>query len=215
MTAAAPNYFGQYQKVSGLVLGFHGCDRDVGERVLSGEVRHLSPSVNDYDWLGSGIYFWENDPQRAYEFAVEASQKPHKSAGKIKDPFVVGAIIDLGLCLNFLERPALEEMRMAYDVFEATFQPNDQRRKFPRNVGEDRGARFLDAAVIDTLHTMRHALSTDSNPLPEYHSVRGAFWEGGELYPGAGFDAKNHIQIAVRKPDLCIRGYFRPISALT
>ena len=49
-----------------LVLGYHGCDREVGERILGGG-GHLQPSENDYDWLGSGIYFWEDNPRRALE----------------------------------------------------------------------------------------------------------------------------------------------------
>jgi hypothetical protein len=47
---------------------------------------------------------------------------------------------------------------------------------------------------------------------PSYETVRGAFWEGGELYPTSGFGRKNHIQIAVRAPH-CIKGYFRPIDS--
>jgi hypothetical protein len=42
---------------SSFVLGYHGCDKKVGERVLAGE--RLKPSENEYDWLGHGIYFWE------------------------------------------------------------------------------------------------------------------------------------------------------------
>lgn len=53
------------------VLGFHGCERDVGERVLAGE-QTLLDSTNDYDWLGRGAYFWENNPQRALSFATNA-----------------------------------------------------------------------------------------------------------------------------------------------
>jgi hypothetical protein len=40
------------------VLGYHGCDREVGEAVLAGETE-LLPSENDWDWLGTGIYFCE------------------------------------------------------------------------------------------------------------------------------------------------------------
>jgi hypothetical protein len=198
-----------YQRSSGLVLGFHGCDREVGEKVLKGEVDHLTMSKNDYDWLGEGIYFWENDPQRALEFATDAMNNPKTTKGKIKNPFVVGAIIDLDVCLNFLERQALDELKMAHSFFKATFKPSNG-KAFPKN-GDDRGARFLDSAVITTVHRLRKIISTQQNPLSEYSSVKGAFWEGGELYPGAGFETKNHIQIAVRKPEICIKGYFRPI----
>jgi len=197
--------FAHYQRVSGLVLGFHGCDRAVGEAVLADNRSHLNASNNPWDWLGNGIYFWENDPQRALEFAQEAMRNSKKSAGRIKEPFVVGAVIDLGLCLNFLERSALIELEEAFAWYQTNFQPNAQHKAFPQNQGEDRGARFLDAAIIDTLHKLRTNVK-----YPPYDTVRGAFWEGGELYPGAGFDAKSHIQIAVRSTD-CIKGYFRPL----
>ncbi len=37
------------------VLGYHGCDRDVGEDVLKGRIT-LRASENPWDWLGTGIY---------------------------------------------------------------------------------------------------------------------------------------------------------------
>jgi ribulose-5-phosphate 4-epimerase/fuculose-1-phosphate aldolase len=52
----------------------------------------LNASQNSYDWLGHGIYFWESNLQRAYEFAEE-----QKNRGKIKDVAVIGAVIDLGI----------------------------------------------------------------------------------------------------------------------
>jgi hypothetical protein len=47
--------------------------------------------------------------------------------------------------------------------------------------------------------------------LPSYDTVRGAFWEGGPIYPDARIEKKNHVQICVRNADSII-GYFRPIS---
>lgn len=53
-----------YQKLPNLVLGFHGCDESVFERVIyRGEP--MKKSENSYDWLGHGIYFWEQNKQRA------------------------------------------------------------------------------------------------------------------------------------------------------
>jgi hypothetical protein len=65
---------------------------------------------------------------------------------------------------------------------------------------------MLDRAVIEAVHGTR-----DDNAHPPYDTVRSPFPEGGKLYDGAGFQAKNHIQIAVRNLD-CIKGYFRPIE---
>ena len=60
----------------------------------------LKPSNNSYDWLGHGVYFWENNEQRAFQFAQEASKRTSSS---IKEPFVIGAVIDLGYCLDLTD----------------------------------------------------------------------------------------------------------------
>lgn len=36
---------------------------------MRGDKPHLEPSDNPWDWLGKGIYFWEADPIRGYEWA--------------------------------------------------------------------------------------------------------------------------------------------------
>lgn len=46
-----------YRKLPNLVLGFHGCHRDVFKNVIY-EGQPLKASSNSYDWLGNGIYFW-------------------------------------------------------------------------------------------------------------------------------------------------------------
>lgn len=196
--------YARYQRIPGMVLGFHGCDRSVGEDLLRGQTQHLRSSSNSYDWLGSGVYFWENDPKRALEFAEEAKQKPHLTKGKITDPFVVGAVIDLGLCLNLTDRRSLAELEVAYTFLQATQQSGGE--DMPVNKGRDRSQRFLDRAVIETLHASREILRQ-----VQYDTTRGAFSEGGELYPGACFEKKNHIQVAVRNLQV-IKGYFRPFS---
>lgn len=60
---------------SAWVLGFHGCDRAVGERVLAGQ-EPVSVSENSHDWLGAGAYFWENDPVRALRWAENVRAHP-------------------------------------------------------------------------------------------------------------------------------------------
>lgn len=207
----APNYE-VYQRLPGLVLGFHGCDKSVGEAVLANPKSHLKPSTNEYDWLGEGIYFWENDPNRAWEFASEAAAKPHLSKGHIKTPFVVGAVIDLGLCLNLLDRRGLDEVQKSYETLEIIHVLLGT--PIPVNRGKDMGQRFLDCAVIQSLHNSRLTLNRQTKSkgkYPAYDTVRAAFPEDEALYEGAGFRAKNHVQIAVRSLS-CIRGYFRPIT---
>ena len=57
-----------YSRRSNLVIGFHGCDKSVVDAVVAGKTDLLS-STNDYDWLGNGIYFWENNEERAWQWA--------------------------------------------------------------------------------------------------------------------------------------------------
>ena len=195
-----------YQRIPGMVLGFHGCDAATAEAVLAGGQNHLHHSRNKYDWLGHGIYFWENDPRRALEFAIAAKNDRKLTAGHIEQPTVVGAVIDLGNCLNLLDRTGLQTLKEAYTLLKEVFEGGG--KEMPKNLGADRGARRLDCAVIEAAHVIRKGVAQ-----PEFDTVRGAFWEGGDLYPGAGFQEKNHVQIAVRKPASCILGYFRPRTA--
>jgi len=57
---------------SGYIIGYHGCDRELGLRLING-TDELNPSINTWDWLGAGIYFWEDDPARALQYSIETS----------------------------------------------------------------------------------------------------------------------------------------------
>ena len=190
-----------YELATGLTLGFHGCDAAVGEAVLSGDETALTPSANSYDWLGSGIYFWENNPRRAYEFALERAQGGRNSRGSIEQPFVLGAILNPQRNLNLADAVALHQVRQVYNALWQT--ASDEGKRLPTNGAELR-TRNLDCLVFNALHRWRQTVG-----LPAYDSVRGLFWEGDELYPSAGMRQANHVQICVRNAG-CVRGYFRP-----
>lgn len=105
-----------YSKLPSLTIGFHGCDSSVYDKVIK-ENHRLNKSENKYDWLGHGIYCWENNLQRAYEFA-----EFQKSRGKIKDVAVIGLIIDLGYCLDFVNSEYLQLLRVGYELLKAEYQ---------------------------------------------------------------------------------------------
>ncbi len=190
-----------YSSRSNLYLGFHGCDKAVGEKILQGE--SLKYSSNSYDWLGHGIYFWENNEQRALQFAREAAKRKLTS---IKDPFVIGAVIDLGYCLDLTDSECLFELRQSYEAFKDAFIKAGKTLPCNKNIGEngDLLLRELDCAVIEYEHT----INKEANVRP-FDSVRGVFVEGDNLFPGSGIKEKNHIQICIRNPN-CIKGYFLP-----
>lgn len=198
--------WGLYRTQPTFVLGFHGCDRDVAERVLAGEAQ-LLPSENPYDWLGRGVYFWEGSPHRALEWAQQMAAKKATKADHVRHPAVVGAVINLGACCNLFDSAALDEVHGAWQWLVAAAA--DTGIDLPKNKGKmpDFLLRYLDCAVIETTHSLR-----EENKLPAYDSVRAPFPEGGPLYEGACFSRRSHIQIAVRKPEVCIQGYFRPVQ---
>lgn len=180
------------------VTGFHSCDKDVGLNVLIGNL-NLELSNNSWDWLSQGIYFWEQNPIRALEYAIENSKGKQFNKKQIKIPLVLGAIIELGNCLNLLEAQSLSILSEAYKGLK---QLNDNLNiKMPRNKGNNRS---LDCAVIQFVHQTR--ILEGVSP---YDTIRSAFVEGDEVYPEATFTSRHHIQICVINPDM-IKGYFLP-----
>jgi len=192
-----------YELQPAFILGFHGCDAKVGEAILRGKEQHLMPSDNDYDWLGSGVYFWEGNPARALQFATECAQGSIHSKGGITTPFVLGTIINLGHCLDLADSSAIAQVHESYRKLQDMMR--DTNEKLPAN-GKSLRARRLDCLVFNLLHTFRR-----EKGLSPYDTVRGLFWEGEPIYPGAGVGENNHIQICVCNP-ANILGYFRPIQ---
>lgn len=194
-----------YSTKTGLILGFHGCDLSVVDNILLGK-ENLKQSDNTYDWLGHGIYFWEYSPSRALEFANFLKDHPQKAKSPIKKPAVIGAVIDLGYCLDFTDYSNLQLLKDGYDLLMTAISKSGIKlANKPIGENKDLLLRDLDCAVIETLHSLRHP---DSD-LKAFDSVRGVFWEGNEIYPNAGFKEKNHIQICIRNKN-CIKGYFLP-----
>lgn len=176
------------------VLGYHGCERETADRLLSGEA--FQASKNDYDWLGPGIYFWEANPLRGLEFAQEATRRRGANA----EACVVGAVIDLGNCLDLTTSEGIRYLRDTYEEYVAAAQSSSW--NVPIN-SRDGLLRRLDCAVMTRLH--QNLRETGHEPID---TIKAVFIEGSPIYPTAGFYEKTHTQIAVCNPE-CIRGVFR------
>jgi hypothetical protein len=182
------------------VLGYHGCDKTTALKLLKNEP--FEPSENDYDWLGSGIYFWEANPDRAMEWAIARTNRKNRTQGTSLEPDVVGAVVDLGYCLDLMSSNGAKAVAGAYKNLHEVLLASGN--AIPENSGgEDRLVRKLDCAVINFLHSVRSASGQIS-----FDTVRGLFPEGQELYPDSGFRQQTHVQICVRNPDN-IHGVFR------
>lgn len=139
------------------VIGYHSCDQEIGLRVLNGKDR-LKPGNNTWDWLGVGIYFWEQNPERALQYAENSAGGRQFNKVRIKTPFVLGTIIDLGNCLNLVEPESLTILEEAYKGLVKVCQESG--RKLPINDGP---RRKLDC-------------------VPPFDTIRSAFQEGKEVY---------------------------------
>jgi hypothetical protein len=148
------------------------------------------------------MYFWEANPQRALEFATEKRSRKHG----IQRPFVIGVVVDLGLCLDLTSKDSLEDLKAAHESLIATIHADGGQA--PVN-GPASWMRYLDCAVIRRLHEI-----IEDSGSPPIDTVRGIFQEGSPIYPGSAFLEKTHIQISVVNPD-CIKAIFRVQGPVT
>ncbi|SFN41183.1 hypothetical protein SAMN05428949_2747 [Chitinophaga sp. YR627] len=192
-----------YSADPGLTIGFHGCSQELRDEIINGKTA-LRQSNNPWDWLGDGIYFWQNNYERAFHYA----NNPPPNL-KINDPAVLGAVFSLGNCLDLTDKKYIDLLQDSFNIlnksalFEGKQLPENTNHPEPKS-SNDKVLRRLDCAVIKKIHTQ-----AQMSGQPPFDSVRCVFPEGNEVYKGAGFLDKTHIQICIRNPNL-IKGYFIP-----
>lgn len=202
-----------YDVKPNLVIGFHGCDTSVRDQLLC-KPDSIIISKEPYNWLGHGMYFWENNYDRAMQWAEEK-----KKRGKINVPAVIGAVLFLGYCCDFLDTKYIKmlqschQMMVAVNNFAQKNLPHN--RDLPHDRHKDKILRELDCATIEFMH--REIMDEAHTDIKEkgysdnkiFDSTRGVFTEGGPAFEGAGIFEKSHIQICIRNPN-CIKGFFLP-----
>lgn len=202
-----------YDTRSNLILGFHGCEKSIRDGLLTNP-DDIKMSEEKYDWLGHGMYFWENNFERALQFANDK-----KDRGKIKEPAVIGAILQLGYCCDFLDSRFTGFIKLYYKLMEKTYEQSGSsmpaNKDVPADKHNDQLLRVLDCTVIEFMHTeieKQQTIDITSKGFSDvkiFDSVRGLFREGGPVFEGAGIFEKSHIQICIRNPN-CIKGFFLP-----
>ena len=116
---------------------------------------------------------------------------------KVKEPYVLGAVIRLGKCLNLMDKNCVSELR---DARAQLAKLNGFDSDKLRNEGN---RHYLDAAVINM------ALARAEDELFPFDTVRAAYIEGSPIFEGSSLMEDTHIQIAVRNPASII-AFFRP-----
>ena len=160
------------------VVGFHGTS---GRRARSIVRYGFKRSENAYDWLGTGIYFFEENEERARAWARKRWAE---------DPAVIGAVVDLSGVLDLTEQGALDGLKRTAAVLASAYAGD--RLELPRNRPD--GRRYFDCALID----LYCAIGADDER--EVTVVRGLFEEGATIHPASSIRDLTHCQLSVRDP---------------
>ena len=141
-------------------------------------------SQNPYDWLGDGVYFFQDASERAWEWARE-------SYGE--EAAVIGAEIRLVECLDLLDIKWTKVIAEAYNQFLDHYKRSGL--NLPRQTS---GAHRLDREVIN------YAVGVWAEKGIIFRCVRASFSEGHPVYPDSALHQRSHVQIAVRDIEACI-----------
>jgi len=154
-------------------IGFHGTDKSGSDGILR---EGFKISRNNYDWLGEGVYFFQDAPVRA-----------RKWVEKRNEPTVIGVAINLDGCMDFLDVSWYDTLSKVYKEYKAVCQKKGVELPEQSGWNHKRDKIVLDLTV--------KALETHN-----YHirTVRAIFKEGRRVYPRSAFQVLDHVQIAVR-----------------
>lgn len=154
--------------------GYHGTSAEAAQAIM---LEGFKLSRNRYDWLGDGVYFFQDGHARARTWAQE----------RWPDAAVTEVGIELEDCLDLLDPAWFEVISNAFDAVVAAYAARGQ--PLPRQHGLVHG---MDRVVINYACTL---LEQEGMRVA---SVRGAFQEGRPAFPGSALTCLAHVQIAVR-----------------
>lgn len=167
-----------------VVRGFHGTSSENVRKILS---EGFKPSRNKYDWLGDGVYFFQDAPERAWDWA----KKMYTDKAS-----VVCSEIRLENCMDFLD---IQWSGVLADVYDS-FLTEMKRAKIPLPT-QSSGAHRLDREVIN------YAVGILAKRNIKISCVRAVFKEGRPIFPNSALFTLDHIQIAVRDTILIERSW--------
>lgn len=181
------------------ILLYHATSRDAWEKIKASG--GMLPSTNNYDWLGKGIYFWQAAPIRAWIWKRFYARPRLRAEDTVvlEYPMTVNPADCLDLLdirwhklLGHLGRAVPEGWRVS-GIDEATIQQRLRRNR----ITSTPHPHFLDCEAINQICDVlehRHKV--------RIRLVRAAFQHLDHIYPYSAFRQGDHVQVAVRDPDL-------------
>jgi hypothetical protein len=162
------------------VYGYHGTSQTKALSILK---HGFLPSDNDYDWLGTGIYFFQDAPIRAKQWAME--QHP-------KEPAVICSLIHLENCIDLFDVKWFPLLKNVYNLLEERYRSTN--RLLPRQNPSQSKAHRLDCAFFN------FASQFIEHQGQEITSTRAVFVEGNRIFADSAIFDLAHVQIAVKNP---------------
>lgn len=185
-------------KLTTLIKGYHGTSLRVAEKLCDGSLSWRRSS-NEGDWLGSGIYFFQDGPSRAMAWARAELE------GTSEVPAVIESELDLSCCFDLLDLNDFyvlrERARVADELFDIPAQEEllvRGGRAKPPHLGtplkmRNRWDRFIIDFCIESLALERSITC-----------VRSAFLWGHAVGPVSFLFNWSRVEIAVREPERVI-----------
>ena len=171
-----------------LVYGYHGTSRHKALEIID---RGFNLSTNDYDWLGTGVYFFQDAPVRALAWASERYPD---------SPVVIKSELALENCIDLLDinwNPIIQE---AYTIFVSEYQKAN--KSLPLQNPQRSKAHRLDCAFFN--YIVEKILEPQGETIG---SIRAVFNEGDRIYPSSAIFDRSHIQILIRDLSLIKKSY--------
>jgi hypothetical protein len=178
------------------VFGFHGNTASrIAAVVESGFHRDSLPG----DWLGGGLYFWLDAPERAWKWAdaiVAREARRYPSEPREEPNVIIAELEHTRYWIDLIESgPWFERLRRMADFLELNGLLPDQDSDLPASVLHER-----DYAVIEA------AMDAAALGNVRVDAIRCAFIEGKPVCDNSAIYDEAHVQIAVRNPGI-IRAY--------
>jgi len=164
------------------VYGYHGTSAEVAAAIIQ---QGFNFSSNDYDWLGTGVYFFQDAPVRAWEWANQ--QHP-------ANPAVIRSSIRLEDCIDLLDIEWFPIITEAYSLFVEEYRQAN--RPLPRQNPDRSKAHRLDCAYFN------YIVEVLGQQGQTVRAIRAVFLEGERVFPNSAIFTRAHVQIAIKDHSL-------------
>lgn len=185
---------------------YHGTSREAAQKIL--DERRFKVSRNFGDWLGPGVYFFENSPLKALAWTQIKGWIPNCTADA--SPVVLETTIDSDECFDLFKTENIQLLKSIARMAEAEGivapeqsqkapvlkDHNGTRRRIPSGskVSHDR---YEFANIFDEKLVVLTLAALKEHDGRIFRAVRFPFWEGRQVRKGSYFFDHTNVQVCI------------------